>query len=72
MDDSDILLGRPWMYEKNGIHGIRDYTYTFMHGGKQVILHPKKPELPKKGSRSSVTKEALQVHHVYMGNVKKT
>ena len=65
MDSGDILFGHPWMYEKNATHSMRDNTYMFMHGRKQVTLHPKKPKLPKKRSISSITKEALQVHHVY-------
>ena len=36
MDNGDILLGRPWMYEKNGNNVMSDNTYTFVHGGKQV------------------------------------
>ena len=26
MDSCDILLGRPWMYDKNGTNGMRDNT----------------------------------------------
>ena len=32
MDSGDILLDRPWTYEKNGTHGMRNNTYIFMHG----------------------------------------
>lgn len=56
---------------KHGNHGMCYNTNTFVHGGKQVTFHPKKPEPPKKGSKGSVMKEALHVHHVYRGNVKK-
>lgn len=72
MDIGDILLRRPWMYNKNGTHGMRDNTYMFVHNGDPVTLHPKKLELAKKGSRTSVTREALQINHVYRGKVKKT
>ena len=71
MDSGYILPGRPWMYVKNRNQGMRDNTYTFVHGGKQVTFHPKKPYLPKKGSRASATKETLRAHHVYSDNVKK-
>eukprot|EP00268_Persea_americana_P063794 TRINITY_DN8317_c0_g2_i3.p1 TRINITY_DN8317_c0_g2~~TRINITY_DN8317_c0_g2_i3.p1 ORF type:complete len:266 (-),score=31.05 TRINITY_DN8317_c0_g2_i3:32-745(-) len=27
MNSGDILLGRPWMYDKNGTNGMRDNTY---------------------------------------------
>ena len=43
MDSGDILLDRPWMYDKNGTNGMRDHTYTFMHGEKQVTLHLMRP-----------------------------
>ena len=59
MGSGDILLVRPWIYNKNGIHGMCDNTYMYANGGKQVTLHPKKPKSPKKGSRASTTKEAL-------------
>ena len=70
MDSGDILLGRPWMYDKYDTHGMRDNKYTFMHSGKQVTLHPLKPEPPMKGSRARLTKEAFQVHIVYRSNTK--
>ena len=69
MDSGDILLGRPWMYDKSDTHGMRDNTFTFMHSEKQVTLHPKKLEPPKKGSRANATKEVLHVHHVYRGKM---
>ena len=71
MDSCDILLGRPWMYDKNGTNGMRDNTYTFMHGETQVTLCPMKPAPPKKGSRFRLTKDALHVHTVYRSNIKK-
>ena len=43
MDSGDILLGHPQMYDKNETHGMPNNTYKFMHGWKQVTLHPKKP-----------------------------
>ena len=60
------------MNNKNGPHDMRDNTDTFMHGGKEVTLHPKKLESPKKRSRDPSTNEVLHVHHVYRGNMKKT
>ena len=72
MDSGDNLLGRPWMYDKNGTHGMRDNTYIFMHGEKEVTLNPKKTDSLKKRSRAHATKEVLHIHHVYRGNMKKT
>ena len=71
MDSCDILLGRPWMYDKNGINGMCNNTYTFMHSEKQVTLCPMKPAPPKKGSSSRLIQEALQVHTIYKSNNKK-
>ena len=31
MDSGEILLGRTWMYDKNGTHGMRENTNTFVH-----------------------------------------
>ena len=30
MDTGDILLGRPWMYHKNGTNGMRGNTHSCM------------------------------------------
>ena len=72
MDSGNFLLGHPWMYDQNGTHGMRANTYTFIHGEKEVTLHPQKPESPKKRSRAHATKEVLHVHHVYGDNMQKT
>ena len=70
MDSVDILLGRPWMYDKNGTKGLGNNTYIFKHGEKEVTLYPKEPESTKKKSRAHATKEVLHVHHIYRGNLK--
>ena len=72
MDSGDILLGQPWIYDKNETHGIQDNTYMFVHDGKHFTLHPKKPELLNKGSRAHITKETLQVHNFYKDNSRRT
>ena len=71
MDRCDILLGRPWMYNKNGTSGMRNNTSTFMHSEKQVTLRPMKPAPPKQGSSSCLIKDVLQVHTIYKSNIKK-
>lgn len=63
------------------IHMMHDHTYTFVHEGKIIILHPIKLELQKKGSMTNAEnvikkmtnseKESLVVHDVYKGNSKK-
>ena len=71
MDREDILLRRPWIYDKNGTHGMQDDTYTFV---KMEAHHPTSyaAEPLKKGSGPGVTKEVLQVYHIYRGSVNKT
>ena len=60
------------MYDKNGTNGMLNYTYTFMHGEKQIALHLMKPAPRKKGSSSRITMVVLQVHNVYKSNSKKS
>ena len=60
------------MYDKNGTHGMHDNMYTFMRSGKDVALYQNKPESPKKRLRAHTTKEVLHIHHVCIGNMKKT
>ena len=71
IDSGDILLGHPWMYDKNRIHGMHDNTYTFWQGKKEVTLYLKKTDLSKKKSRAHAIKEVVHVHHIYIGNLQK-
>lgn len=61
----DVLLGRPWMYNKNGIHEMWDNKYTFVHDGKSITLHPMKSEPLKKGSMTNAAKESFKICHIY-------
>lgn len=71
MDSGDIVLGRPWMQDKNPA-GMWDNTCMVLNDGKPVTLRPKWPEPPKKESRAHITKEMLQVHRIYGGNTTRT
>jgi hypothetical protein len=44
MDLCQILLGRPWQYDKNKIHDGRGNTYTFEKDGKKHKPLPLKDE----------------------------
>lgn len=44
---------------------MRDDAYIFVEDGKVGTLLSMKPEPPKRGARSSITKESLQACHVY-------
>lgn len=51
MDDWEFLLGRPWMYDKDIIHLMRDHAHTFFNVGNHVTLYSMKPKPPVRGSR---------------------
>ena len=40
MDVYHILLGRPWKYDKNVVHGGRKNTYTLDKNGRTHMLLP--------------------------------
>ncbi|KAL5777402.1 hypothetical protein ACOSP7_010328 [Xanthoceras sorbifolium] len=44
MDACHILLGRPWLYDKDMVYHTRANTYTFKRGTKTLILQPMKEE----------------------------
>lgn len=45
MDACHILLGRPWLFDKNMVHLTRANTYSFHKDGKKLTLQPLKEEL---------------------------
>ncbi|KAH7567997.1 hypothetical protein JRO89_XS07G0210700 [Xanthoceras sorbifolium] len=44
IDACHILLGRPWLYDKDVVHHTRANTYTLKRGTKTLILQPMKEE----------------------------
>ncbi|PKA46484.1 hypothetical protein AXF42_Ash012617 [Apostasia shenzhenica] len=46
MNIAHVLLGRPWLYDRDVIHYGRSNTYTFTFKGKKVKLNPAKPKEP--------------------------
>ncbi|XP_020084894.1 uncharacterized protein LOC109707772 [Ananas comosus] len=51
MDACHILLGRPWLYDKDMTHYTRPNTYSYKEGTKTFTLHPLREEIdasPKK------------------------
>lgn len=68
IDTENILLGRPWMNDKNGIHGSVTIHICLFTMEKLLALHPLKSVPLKKGSRAGSTKESFKVCHVYRGN----
>jgi hypothetical protein len=35
-----ILLGRPWLFDKDFMHHGRLNQYSFLHHDKKIVLHP--------------------------------
>lgn len=44
MDVAHILLGRPWLYDRNVTHHGRDNTYTFKFKNRNITLTPCRPK----------------------------
>ena len=40
MDVAHILLGRPWLYDRDVTHSGRANTCSFLNNGKRIILNP--------------------------------
>ena len=40
MNVAHILLGRPWLYDRNVSHNGRENTYTFRYMNKNITLNP--------------------------------
>lgn len=48
MDAYHLLLGRPWQFDRHSLHDGYTNTYSFMFGGKKIVL------LPSKGSTKAI------------------
>jgi hypothetical protein len=46
MQACSMLLGRPWQFDKISLHfgKTNQYQYSFVHNGKNIVLHPMSPE----------------------------
>ena len=57
MDVAHILLGRPWLYDRNVSHNGRENTYTFRYMNKNITLNPCRPRelLSSPGPKPSPT-----------------
>ncbi|KAM2088669.1 hypothetical protein ACFX1T_032717 [Malus domestica] len=45
MSVAHVLLGRPWLYDRNVKSCGRENTYTFQHEGKNITLKPSNPAI---------------------------
>ncbi|PKA64796.1 hypothetical protein AXF42_Ash016827 [Apostasia shenzhenica] len=48
MNIAHVLLGRPWLYDRDMIHYGRSNTYVFTFKGKKMKLNPANPKEPLK------------------------
>ncbi|KAK8948367.1 hypothetical protein KSP39_PZI006161 [Platanthera zijinensis] len=72
-DVAHILLGRPWLYDLDMTYHGRSNTYTFIYGGKRVILKPakSKEDAPKQPVTSSALIEHKSLHIINRHDFKK-
>lgn len=56
-----MLLGRPWEFDLNAIHKIRDNTYTFTFNGEKMILVPLKEHVPLTTKPTTTMKNNLVI-----------
>mgnify|MGYP005829008687 FL=1 len=40
MDACQLLLGRPWQFDRDAVHAGKSNTYTFKHDGRRHVLKP--------------------------------
>jgi hypothetical protein len=63
----NILLSRPWQFDKDSMHLGRSNQYSFMHHDKKFVLHPMSPEAIVKNDVTKASKLKSQ-EHVKSGN----
>lgn len=45
MQACNILLGRPWQFDRDSIHHGRANQYSFLYHDRKIVLHPMSPEV---------------------------
>ena len=55
MQACNILLGRPWQFDRDSMHHGRSNQYSFLYHDRKIVLHPMSPEAIM---QSDVTKAA--------------
>ena len=44
MQACNILLGRPWQFDRDSMHHGRSNQYSFLYQDRKIVLHPMSPE----------------------------
>jgi hypothetical protein len=62
MQACNILLGRPWQFDKDSMHHGRSNQYSFMHHDRKIVLHPMPPKAIVKDDVAKASKLKSQEH----------
>ncbi|XP_026419416.1 uncharacterized protein LOC113315339 [Papaver somniferum] len=69
MNDTHLLLGRPWQYDAHVVHNYYENTYTFYKDGKHKILHPSKSStVVETRSDSKTSALVATIAHLFHNN----
>nr|DAD32141.1 TPA_asm: hypothetical protein HUJ06_010992 [Nelumbo nucifera] len=52
MNATHILLGRPWLYDRDVYHCGKENTYYFLFNGKRIVMKPMSPDEIKKRTKT--------------------
>jgi len=70
MEACNILLGRPWQFDKECIHDGRSNQYSFMHHDKKIVLLPMSPDAIVRDEVAKITKPKIKNNADTNGNNK--
>jgi hypothetical protein len=70
MEACNILLGRPWQFDKECIHHGRSNQYSFMHHDMKIVLLPMSPEAIVRDEVAKITKAKIKNNADTNGNNK--
>jgi hypothetical protein len=62
MQACNIMLGRPWQFDKDSMHHGRSNQYSFMHHDRKIVLHPMPPKAIVKDDVAKASKLKSQEH----------
>ena len=56
MQACNILLGRPWQFDRDSMHHGRANQYSFLYHDRKIVLHPMSPEAIMQNDVAQATK----------------
>jgi hypothetical protein len=72
MTITHILLGRPWLYDREVKHEGKENTYSFGFNGKQIVLKPLSAEAMRERQVKRPSKHEEEPPKVKIGTKKKS